>query len=315
MSGLGSLDGPATGVENAVEGRALVRVHGATPPRDSGQTLYRSSPGKKLLVYAVLVLCALLYLYPFVVQLVTAFKTAPDAVANPLTLVPDPFSTAAFERLFETDFTLWFTNSVVVSLCVTAGRVFFDSLAGYALARMRFRGRVGVFNAVIAVMAVPGVVLLIPKFLVLNYLGIYNTYPALFLPLIADAAGVFIMKQFFETIPVSVEEAARIDGAGPFRTFWSVVLPMAKPALITLTILSFQASWNELAHFIIATNDPQLYTLTRGVGGLTSGGLGAGNQFPIRMAAALLMTIPTAMVFVVFQRFFTQGANVGAEKG
>jgi multiple sugar transport system permease protein len=94
-----------------------------------------------------------------------------------------------------------------------------------------------------------------------------------------------------------------------------VVLPMAKPALITLTILSFQASWNELGHFIIATNDPQLYTLTRGVGGLTSGGLGAGNQFPIRMAAALLMTIPTAMVFVVFQRFFTQGANVGAEKG
>ena len=90
---------------------------------------------------------------------------------------------------------------------------------------------------------------------------------------------------------------------------------MAKPALITLTILSFQASWNELAHFIVATNDPELYTLTRGVAGLTSGGLGAGNQFPIRMAAALLMTIPTAAVFVVFQRFFTQGANVGAEKG
>ena len=184
-----------------------------------------------MLVYGVLLFFALLYLYPFAVQLVTALKTAPDAVANPMSFVPDPFSTAAFSRLFETDFTLWFANSVVVSLCVTAGRVFFDSLAGYALARMRFRGRVGVFNAVIAVMAVPGVVLLIPKFLVLNYLGIYNTYPALFLPLIADAAGVFIMKQFFETIPVSVEEAARIDGAGPFRTFWSVVLPMAKPAL------------------------------------------------------------------------------------
>ena len=95
-------------------------------------------------------------------------------------------------------------------------------------------------------MAVPGVVLLIPKFLVLNYLSIYDTRSALFVPLLVDAASVFIMKQFFETIPVSVEEAARIDGASTFRTFWSIVLPMGKPALITLTILSFQASWNEL---------------------------------------------------------------------
>jgi multiple sugar transport system permease protein len=90
---------------------------------------------------------------------------------------------------------------------------------------------------------------------------------------------------------------------------------MAKPALITITILSFQGSWNELGHFIIATNDPQLFTLTRGVAQLTSGGLGSGSQFPISMASALLMTIPTALVFIIFQRFFTQGANVGAEKG
>ena len=246
MTDLNPLGSTGSGIETAGEGRALTQVHTGTPPRGAGRA-HRASPGTKVLVYGALLFFALLYLYPFAVQLVTAFKTDPDAVANPLSFVPDPFSTAAFARLFETDFTLWFANSVVVSLCVTAGRVFFDSLAGYALARMRFRGRVGVFNAVIAVMAVPGVVLLIPKFLVLNYLGIYNTYPALFLPLIADAAGVFIMKQFFETIPVSVEEAARIDGAGPFRTFWSVVLPMAKPALITLTILSFQSSWNELA--------------------------------------------------------------------
>jgi multiple sugar transport system permease protein len=123
------------------------------------------------------------------------------------------------------------------------------------------------------------------------------------------------MKQFFESIPVSVEEAARIDGAGTFRVYWSIVLPMAKPALITLTILSFQGSWNELGHFIIAANDPSLYTLTRGLAQLTSGGLGSGQQFPIKMAAALLMTIPTALVFILFQRFFTQGANAGAEKG
>ncbi len=302
------------GAQTGHEGSAMAEL-AATPPRSGGQALHASSRGRRVIVYVLLLFFALLYLYPFVVQLVTAFKTNPDAVAHPLTLLPDPFSTAALDKLFQSDFALWFTNSVVVAVSVTVGRVFFDSLAGYALARLRFRGRSVVFNAVIAVMAVPGVVLLIPKFLVLNYLHIYNTYPALILPLVADAAGVFIMKQFFESIPVSVEEAARIDGASTFRIFWSVVLPMAKPALITLTILSFQASWNELGHFIIATNNPDLYTLTRGVAGLTSGSLGAGNQFPIKMAAALLMTIPVAMVFVVFQRFFTQGANAGAEKG
>ena len=275
----------------------------------------RPNPAKKLVVYALLGFFAVLYVYPFIVQVVTSFKTNQDAVSNPLALVPSPFTSAAFDRLAQTDFPLWFFNSVLVALLVTAGRVFFCSLAGYALARLRFRGRGALFTAVLAVLAVPGVVLLIPKFLILNYLGMYNTYPALFVPLLVDAAGVFIMKQFFETIPVSVEEAARIDGASTFRTFWSVVLPMAKPALITLTILSFQGSWNELGHFIIAANDPQLYTLTRGLAQLTAGGLGSGQQFPISMAAALLMTIPTALVFVAFQRFFTQGANAGAEKG
>ena len=282
---------------------------------DDGNLVNRSGRGKKILIYALLIIFALLYIYPFIVQVVTSFKTNGDAVANPLAIVPDPITTAAFDRLTETDFPLWFTNSVIVTLLVTVGRVFLDSLAGYALARLKFRGRQAVFTSVLAVLAVPSIVLLIPKFLVLNYLGMYNTYPALFVPLLVDAAGVFIMKQFFETIPVSVEEAARIDGASTFRIFWSVVLPMAKPALITLTILAFQGSWNELAHFIIATDNPKLFTLTRGVGQLTSGGLGSGNQFPISMAAALLMTIPTALVFVVFQRYFTQGANVGAEKG
>ncbi|MDF3044733.1 MAG: N-Acetyl-D-glucosamine transport system, permease protein 1 [Ornithinibacter sp.] len=294
-----------------------VAVTEATKPTvvDDGNLVNRSGRGKKILIYALLVIFAIIYIYPFIVQVSTSFKTNGDAVANPLALIPDPITTAAFERLAQTDYPRWFANSVLVTVLVTVGRVFLVSLAGYSLARLNFKGRNAVFTGVLAVLAVPGVVLLIPRFLVLNYLGIYNTYPALFVPLIIDAAGVFIMKQFFESIPMSVEEAARIDGAGTFRTFWSIVLPMARPALITITILSFQGSWNELPHFIVAADDPDLFTLTRGVGQLTSGGLGSGNQFPISMAAALLMTIPTALVFIVFQRYFTQGANAGAEKG
>ena len=169
--------------------------------------------------------------------------------------------------------------------------------------------------AILAVMAVPGVVLLIPKYLMLVQLHMFNTYYGMIIPLMADAAGVFIMRQFFISIPLEIEEAARIDGAGTFRVYWSVVLPMARPALIALTILSFQGSWNEFSYFLVARNSDDLNTLTTGVAQLISGQLGAGNQYPLKMSAALLMTIPTALVFFVFQRYFIQGASAGAVKG
>lgn len=303
------MSAPAEATTRAVSSAPEAAPHAPTQPTGS------RSPVRTALGYVVLVLVAVVYLYPFLVQLTTSVKTNTDAVRNPLSLFPSPFVTSAFERLFQTDFPLWFTNSLVVTLFVTAGRVLFDSMAGYALARIPFPGRQFVFTSVLAVLAVPGVVLLIPKFLVLKYLGMYDTYPALVVPLLVDAAGVFIMKQFFESIPKEIEEAARIDGASTFRVFWSVALPMSKPALITITILSFQGSWNELPHFIVASQDPQLFTLTKGVATLTSGTLGSGSQFPITMAAALTMTIPVAIVFFVFQKYLVRGATAGAVKG
>ncbi|GAA1494011.1 carbohydrate ABC transporter permease [Curtobacterium herbarum] len=256
----------------------------------------------KITLYVVLTVIALVYLLPFFVDIVNSFKTDEDASLNPLSL-PATWTTAAFTTLFNnSDFPTWLKNSFIVAFFVTLGRIFFDSLAGYALARLRFRGRGVVFGAVVAVMAVPSVVLLIPKFLVINQLGIYDSYAGMIIPLLVDAAGVFIMKNFFESIPVSVEEQARIDGAGTFRTFWSIVLPMARPAVVTITILSFQGSWNELSQFIVSSSSPELTTLTKGVAGLASGQLSAGNQFPIKLAAAFVMTIPVAIAFFVFQR-------------
>ncbi|WP_436757811.1 carbohydrate ABC transporter permease [Streptosporangium sp. V21-05] len=266
--------------------------------------------------YAVLVFFSLVFLYPFVIQVANSFKTEPDAAANPLSPIPDPVTLAGFERVFvDTGMPLWLANSVLVTIVITVGRVFLDSLAGYALARLRFRGRKALFTSIVAIMAVPGVVLFIPKFLVLNQLGIYDSYTALILPIVADAAGVFIMKQFFESIPVSVEEAARIDGAGRFRIFWSVVLPMGRPAVITLTIISFQSSWNEFPHTLVAVQNPSLFTLPRGLADLVSGSLGVGSQYPLKLGAAVLATIPVAIIFVIFQRYFIRGANEGADKG
>ncbi|TFD88544.1 carbohydrate ABC transporter permease [Cryobacterium lactosi] len=255
------------------------------------------------LLYAMLIVLAIIYIAPFLIQVATSFKTDADAASNPMALIPETWSSAAYQRLFlNSDFPVWFQNSAIVTVFVTLGRVFFNSLAGYALARLHFRGRNVIFALLIAVMSVPGVVLLIPKFLVINQLGIYDTYVAMIVPLLTDAAGVFIMKNFFESIPASVEEQARIDGAGTFRVFWSIVLPMARPALVTIIILSFQGSWNELSHFIVATQSPELTTLTKGVASLASGQLSQGTQYPLKLAAAAIMTIPVAVMFFIFQK-------------
>lgn len=287
-------------------------VEEPSAPRLPVRTVVKRAAG-----YSVLLMFAVIYIYPFLIQAATSFKTDEQASSDALSLRPDPFTTDAWLRLFDgsVPFATWLGNSVLVTVCVTLGKVLFNSLAGYALSRLKFRGVNTLFMLVVAVLAVPGVVLLIPKFLVLQSLGIWNTYTAMIVPLLVDAAGIFIMKQFFDSVPYSIEEAARIDGAGVIRTFWSIVLPMARPALITITILSFQGSWNEFTHFLVATQSPELNTLTRGLANLTSGQLGSGNQFPLKLAAALVATIPVAIMFVLLQRFFVTGANAGGEKG
>ena len=286
----------------------------ARPPRRR-ITLSARARASLLIGYILLIALALIYIYPFLISIAGSFKTDADATQNPLSLIPQTWSNAAYERLFTTVPLLqWTANSAFITVIVTCGRVFFDSLAGYALSRLRFRGRGIVFAGVIAVMAVPNVVLLIPRFLILKELGLYNSFGGMILPLIIDAGGIFIMKQFFESIPVSVEEAARIDGAGVFRTFWTVVLPMARPALITLFILSFQGSWNEFSHFVISRQSADLNTLTTGVASLTSGELGNGNQYPLQLAAAVLMSIPVAVIFFIFQKRIMNTTD-GGEKG
>jgi multiple sugar transport system permease protein len=256
----------------------------------AGRPVGRRNPWLRSAVYLALLTAAVLYSYPFLLELGTSFKTETDAANHPANPIPHDWVTTAFTQLGQQDFPRWFTNSVIVAVFVTAGRLLFDSMAGYALARLRFRGR-----------------------RLIKQLGIYNTYPGLIVPLLTDATGVFIMKQFFESIPPSIEEAARIDGAGVFRTFWSVVLPMARPALIALTILSFQGSWNDFSDILIAHQSPSLDTLTTGVGRLISGQLGAGTQYPLKLAAAAAMTIPVAVVFFVFQKYIMRTGD-GAVK-
>lgn len=287
----------------------------ASMPVSDSRERRRPLGGVGLWPYLLLTAIAIIYIYPFLVQVATSFKSDAEAAATPLSLLPANWTVTAYQTLFaNSDFPVWAMNSFVVTVVVTLGRVFFNSLAGYALARLDFRGRGLVFALLVAVMAVPGVVLLIPRFLVINSLGIFDSYAGMILPLLADATGVFIMKNFFESIPRSVEEQAKIDGASTFRTFWSTVLPMATPALMTIVILSFQGSWNELNHFIVSTQSPELTTLTKGVAQLASGQLSQGSQYPLKLAAAALMTVPVVIIFLIFQRRI-MNVSAGAVKG
>jgi multiple sugar transport system permease protein len=235
--------------------------------------------------------------------------------ANPLGLIPQQVTFEAYRAMAAVDLPRWAFNSAVVTTFVTLGRLFLDSLAGYALARLKFPGRAAVFALVVGVLAVPGIVLAIPRFIVLGQLGLLNSYAGLILPLAVDAFGIFLMKQFFESIPKEMEEAARMDGATIFQTFWRIILPLAAPGLIALTILSFQGSWNEFLHPLIAApSDPSLRTLPVGLALLRGAG-GEQLDFPLLMAGSLLTTIPVAIIFFTFQRYFISGVAASGVKG
>lgn len=271
--------------------------------------------GKRVLGYGLLGLFALIFISPFVLALANSFKPLSEALASPLGLIPQDFTLRAYEVMSTVNLPRWAFNSVIVTVCVTVARLFLDSLAGYALARLRFPGRTLVFALVVAVLAVPPIVLAIPRFLVLGQLGMLDTYGGLIVPLAIDAFGIFLMKQFFESIPIEMEEAARVDGATIFQTFWRIILPLAAPALIALTILSFQGSWNEFLHPLIAApSDQNLRTLPVGLA-LLRGAQGESLDYPLLLGASLLITIPVGIIFFTFQRYFVQGVAASGVKG
>lgn len=271
--------------------------------------------GKRVLGYAVLILFAFVFIFPFMLAIVTSFKTRPEAAQAPLDLIPTPATIAAYLELGDARFPRWVFVSVVVTVSVTLGRLLLNSMAGYALARLDFPGRRIVFATIVATLAIPAIVLAIPRFLVMGTLGMLNSWAGLILPLAVDAFGIFLMRQFFESIPKEMEEAARIDGATIFQTFWRIILPLATPGLIALTILSFQGSWNEFLHPLIASPSNQsLRTLPVGLA-LLKGSFGESQPFPLLMAASILTTIPVAIIFFAFQRYFTQGVAASGVKG
>lgn len=270
--------------------------------------------------YTALAFFALVFIMPFVLSLVSSFKTLPDIQQNPVQLWADPeygWTLEGIEGLNTQNVRIprWTLNSTVVTVVATLGRVFLASLAGYALAKMAYPGKQVLFGLVIALLAVPGVVLLIPKFLILKELGLLNSYFGLILPLMFDAFAVFLMKQFFEQLPDELIEAAAIDGANAWQIFSRVMLPLAAPGVIALTILSVQGIWNEFLHPLIAVpGAPELATLPLGLANIRAA-FGQAQPWNTILAGTLITTIPIAIVFFTFQRYFVQGVAATGVKG
>jgi multiple sugar transport system permease protein len=270
-------------------------------------------------IYVCLAIAGVFYVVPFLLAVVTSLKSAPDFAAHASSLLFDrSLGSPTLDGLRGLDserilFWRWLFNSVLVTACVVVGRVILAALAGYSLARIKFPGYKLVFGLILAVMMVPPIILAMPRFILLKELGMINTYPGLIMPLLFDAFGIFLMKQFMEQIPVEIEEAAAIDGAGRFATFTKVVLPNARPAVITLTILATVGTWNEFLHPLIAANRNELRTLPVGLAQLR-GAFGEAQPWNTIMMGTVLMTLPMAIFYFVFQRYFRQGLS-GAVKG
>lgn len=265
--------------------------------------------------YGLLILLALSFMYPFLLTVTTSFKPLPEIAQNPVDLIPDAWTLEGYRRMQGLNMGRWTINSAFVSVAITAGNVLFASMAGYALARINFPGSNALFLGILGTMMIPGIVLLIPMFIVLRQLNFIDTYMGLIFPKVITAFGVFLMKQFFETIPKEMEEAARIDGASRFQMFFRVVLPLARPALVALIIFSFQGSWNDFMHpLIVITVNQDLYTLPLGLA-LLRGTMGQNLQWNAILAGSLVTTIPMALIFLYFQRYFVEGIAYGGLKG
>ena len=263
-------------------------------------------PRPRAWLYVVLSFGLVLVLTPFVWMLLGSVKTDGELRRNPPTWWPQEATWENFRELFtRLDFAQFFTNSLVVALAVTLGNLVFCSMLGYAFAKIDFVGRTWLFRIVLATLMIPGMVTLVPLFVLVSQLGMVNTYWGLILPFLAGPFGVFLMRQFMLGIPDELIDAARVDGAGELRIFWRVVMPLCKPALATLAILTFLASWNNFLWPLVVASTEDMYTLPVALA-LYSVGQNQ-TQYGLLLAGAVVVLLPILVVFLLLQRHFVQG--------
>jgi multiple sugar transport system permease protein len=273
----------------------------------------RSTVARQVLVYAALIAISLLFFVPFLWTLSTSFKTLPDTVV--FNLIPTQWTTAAWHTVWvDYSFATYIKNSFILAIVITGANVFLAGLGGYAFARLRFPGRELLFLLVLGTLMIPDQLRLIPVFVMLTNWHLIGNFSGYILINVVTAANLFFMRQYFLTIPRDFEEAAKLDGAGYFKTFWRVMLPLALPGLAAVTILQFQGTWNDLFWPLIlfGQGDPSHYTVQLG---LAEFSFTYQTLWPELMAGSVIAIVPILIVFVVFQRYFVAGVVASGVKG
>jgi multiple sugar transport system permease protein len=277
-------------------------------------------PSRKLLLrslsfWLVLLPLIVVILIPVIYIISMAFTTEDNQLKFPIEWIPNPITFSNFTHIFS-DVTLpivkWFTNSLIIATVGTVVVVFLSSLSGYAFARLEFPGKSQLFSLLLFSLMIPGAITLIPAFLLLRDLKLLNTYHAIWWPAAASVLGIFLMRQHFYAIPRDLEDAARVDGAGPFRIYWQVCLPLVRGAMVALAIFTFLGMWNDLFWPLIVLGDRQSFTLPVGLVIIQQGSY---IQRGLAFAAAFIASAPVLIFYAIFQRKIIAGITTTGMAG
>lgn len=262
----------------------------------------------KIILYTGLLFYAMITFIPFAWALSASFKPLQEISSGGMNFMPQMFTLDNYKKIFiqEPLFGRWVFNSIFVALCVTSCNLLFNSMAGYALARISFLGNRFWFVIILAVLMIPGQITLIPSYLILKTLGWLNSYQGLIIPNVVNATFIFMMRQFFLSFPKELEEAAALDGLSRWETFLTIVLPLAKPALAAQAIFIFMGNWNNFLTPLIILSDPEMFTLPLGLNAFKGQYITYWNYI---MAASMVLTLPAIVIYAFFNRYFIQGVT------
>ncbi|MDQ5854585.1 MAG: carbohydrate ABC transporter permease [Chloroflexota bacterium] len=274
--------------------------------RQSGLSYRNRLLLQRIAIYVILVLFALIFLAPLFWMLSTSLKPRSQWFAREIAWIPETITRESYTRILRNPslpIGRWFINSAMVATIATIATLLIDSLAAYAYARLRFPGRNAIFAILLATLFLPGMMFLVPNFVTVTRLGWLNTYQGVIIPGLAGVFGVFFLRQFFETIPRELEEAAQIDGANQFQTFYRIALPLARPALATLSIITFLGSWNEFLWALLILKDRRLLTLPPGLAQLQGAYT---SEYGQMMAGAVIAAVPVLAIYIALQKYIVQ---------
>mgnify|MGYP005842039797 CR=1 FL=1 len=262
----------------------------------------------RIIVYIILVTYAIITLVPFLWALSSSFKTLDEIVSGVISFIPKNFTLDNYKQIFieQELFPRWLFNSLFIAVVGTGLNILFNSMAGYALARLSFPGKKQLFIIILAVLMIPAQVTMIPNYLILKSLGWLNSYQGMIVPTMVNATFIFMMRQFFINFPKELEEAAEIDGLTRLGTFFRIVLPLAKPALAAQTIFVFMSFWNNFMTPLIVLSDPEMFTLPLGLNSFKGQYISFWNYI---MAASMVFTMPVLVIYAFFNRYFVRGIS------